>query len=154
MVELTTHGLAMLVFSGLVFGLFVLNRWSISTVSLGILAALTLGFTLLPFVAPGQAEAVRASRFLTGFASPPLVAICALMIVGHALVVTGALQPAARKLANMVAKHPRAALLLVLGLGASVSGVINDTPVVVPSSPCSWRQPTKPKCPRQSFCCP
>lgn len=131
MVELTTHGLAMLVFSGLVFGLFILNRWSISTVSLGILAALTLGFTLLPFVAPGQAEAVRASRFLTGFASPPLVAICALMIVGHALVVTGALQPAARKLANMVAKHPRAALLLVLGLGASVSGVINDTPVVV-----------------------
>jgi len=45
--------------------------------------------------------------------------------------VTGALQPAARRLANLVAKHPRSALLAVLVLAASVSGVINDTPVVV-----------------------
>jgi len=129
MVELTPHGLAMLLFAALVFGLFIYNRWSIPTISLGMLVTLPLGFTLFPLVVDG--ETVRGARFLAGFASPALVAICALMIVGHALVVTGALQPAARRLANLVAKHPRSALLAVLVLAASVSGVINDTPVVV-----------------------
>lgn len=119
----------MLLFTAVVFGLFVYNRWSISTISLGMLVALPLGFTLFPLVVDGKA--VSGARFLAGFASPALVAICALMVVGHALVVTGALQPAARRLANLVAKHPRSALLAVLVLAASVSGVINDTPVVV-----------------------
>ena len=129
MLELTAHGLAMLVFAAVVFGLFIYNRWSISTISLGMLTMLPLGFTLFPLVVDGQT--VSGARFLAGFASPALVAICALMIVGHALVVTGALQPAARRLANLVGKHPRSALLAVLVLAASVSGVINDTPVVV-----------------------
>ena len=129
MVELSAHGLAMLVFAAVVFSLFIYNRWSISTISLGMLATMPLGFTLFPLVVDG--ETVSGARFLAGFASPALVAICSLMIVGHALVVTGALQPAARRLANMVAKHPRSALLAVLVLAASVSGVVNDTPVVV-----------------------
>jgi di/tricarboxylate transporter len=129
MMDLTTHGLAMLLFAAVVFALFVHNRWSIPTISLGMLVALPLGFTLFPLVVDGKA--VSGARFLAGFASPALVAICALMIVGHALVVTGALQPVARRLANLVVKHPRSALLAVLVLAASVSGVINDTPVVV-----------------------
>ena len=129
MVDLTLHGLAMLLFAAGVFGLFIWNRWSISTISLGMLAALLLGFTLFPLQRDG--ETVLATRFLAGFASPALVAICALMTVGHALVVTGALQPAARRLATLVAAHPRSALLAVLVLAASVSGVVNDTPVVV-----------------------
>ena len=129
MVDLTAHGLAMLLFAAVVFGLFIYNRWSISTISLGMLVTLPLGFTLFPLVRDG--ETVNAARFLDGFASPALVAICALMIVGHALVVTGALEPAARRLASLVALHPRSALLAVLVMAASVSGVINDTPVVV-----------------------
>jgi di/tricarboxylate transporter len=129
MIALTSHGLAMLLFAGVVFGLFVHNRWSISTISLGMLVAMPLAFTLFPLIVEGKP--VSGARFLAGFANPALVAICALMIVGHALVVTGALQPAARRLANLVATHPRSALLAVLVLAASVSGVINDTPVVV-----------------------
>ena len=129
MVDLSPHGLTMLLFAAVVFGLFIYNRWSISTISLGMLTTLPLGFTLFPLVVDGAA--VSGARFLAGFASPALVAICALMVVGHGLVVTGALQPAARRMANLVAKHPRSALLAVLLLAASVSGVINDTPVVV-----------------------
>ncbi len=129
MVDLTAHGLAMLLFAAGVFALFIHNRWSISTISLGVLAVLPLGFTLFPLVREGQA--VDPDRFFAGFASPALVAICALMIVGHGLVVTGALDPAARRLAGLVARHPRSALLAVLVLSASVSGVVNDTPVVV-----------------------
>ncbi len=129
MVDLTAHGLAMLLFAAVVFGLFIYNRWTISSISLGVLAALPLGFTLFPLVRDDQA--ISPARFFAGLASPALVAICALMIVGHGLVVTGALEPAARRLANLVARHPRTALLAVLVLAASASGVVNDTPVVV-----------------------
>ena len=129
MVDLTAHGLAMLLFAAVVFGLFIYNRWTISSISLGVLAALPLGFTLFPLVRDDQA--ISPARFFAGLASPALVAICALMIVGHGLVVTGALEPAARRLASLVARHPRTALLAVLVLSASVSGVVNDTPVVV-----------------------
>lgn len=129
MVNLSAHGLAMLLFAGLVFGLFIHNRWTISTISLGVLTALSLGFTLFPMEHAGQV--LRPERFFAGFASPALVAICALMIVGQGLVVTGALDPAARRLAGLVTRHPRSALLAVLVLAALVSGVVNDTPVVV-----------------------
>ncbi len=129
MIDLTAHGLAMLLFAAVVFALFIHNRWSISTISLGMLAVLPLGFTLFPLVRDGQA--LDPARFFAGFASPALVAICALMVVGHGLVVTGALEPAARRLASLVAGYPRSALLAVLVVAASASGVVNDTPVVV-----------------------
>lgn len=127
--ELSPHGLAALVFAAIVFVLYVWGRLSLATVSLGVLAVLPLALALWPLELQG--ESVSPARMFAGFASPALVAICALMIVGNGLVVTGALEPAARKLAGLVAAHPRSALLVVLVVAASASGVVNDTPVVV-----------------------
>jgi di/tricarboxylate transporter len=127
--ELGVHGLASLVFAAVVFAVFIWDRLPIATVSLAILALLPLGFELFPLqLADGPVDPLR---FLAGFGNPALVAICALMIVGQGLVVTGALEPVARRLAVAVAGHPRSALLGVLVLGLAVSGVVNDTPVVV-----------------------
>ena len=127
--ELSAHGLASVLFAGVVFAVFIWDRLPIATVSLAILALLPLGFALFPLqLADGPLDPLR---FMAGFGNPALVAICALMIVGQGLVVTGALEPVARRLAVAVAKHPRSALLGVLVLGLAVSGVINDTPVVV-----------------------
>lgn len=142
----------MLLFTTAVFGLFIYNRWSIATVSLGVLATLLLGFTLFPLTRDG--EVVDASRFLAGFASPALVAICALMVVGHALVVTGALQPVARRLASLVARKPQVALLAVLVLAGAVSGVINDTPVVVLLIPLLLAAASQAKVPAANFLLP
>lgn len=127
--ELSPHGLASLAFATIVFALYVWGRWSLATVSLGVLAVLPLGLALWPLELLG--EVVNPARMFAGFASPALVAICALMIVGNGLVVTGALEPAARRLAGLVATYPRLALLVVLVVAASASGVVNDTPVVV-----------------------
>ena len=127
--ELSPHGLAALVFAAIVFALYVWGRWSLATVSLGVLAVLPLGLALWPLDLQG--EMVNPARMFAGFASPALVAICALMIVGNGLVVTGALEPAARRLAGLVATYPRLALLVVLVVAGSASGVVNDTPVVV-----------------------
>ncbi len=126
---LTGHGMAMLAFAVLVFALFIWDRVPIATVCLGILAALPLGFVLFPLTLAGGP--VDPLRFFAGFAHPALVAICALMAVGQGLVVTGALEPAARRLAAWLAARPQLALLAVLAGAAAVSGLVNDTPVVV-----------------------
>ncbi|MCZ4313360.1 SLC13 family permease [Comamonadaceae bacterium G21597-S1] len=126
---LGAHGLAMIVFAIVVFAVFIWDRWPIATVSLFVLAAIPLGFVLAP-LADAQGP-VDPTRFFLGLGHPALVAICALMVLGQALVVTGALEPVARRLSTWVTQRPRLALLAVLLGAASVSGLINDTPVVV-----------------------
>ncbi len=126
---LGAHGLAMIVFAVAVFAVFIWDRWPIATVSLFVLAAIPLGFVLAP-LADAQGP-VDPTRFFLGLGHPALVAICALMVLGQALVVTGALEPVARRLSTWVTRRPRLALLAVLLGAASVSGLINDTPVVV-----------------------
>ena len=60
-----------------------------------------------------------------------VVAICALMALGHARVITGALDPVASRLAALVAVRPRLALAAVLVGVMAVSGFVNDSPIVV-----------------------
>jgi di/tricarboxylate transporter len=127
--ELSPHGLAMLVFAAVVFAIFIRDRVPIATVCLAILGLLPVGFALFPL--PMQVGAVDPLRFYAGFGHPALVAICSLMVLGQGIVVTGALEPVARRLAAWVAASPRAALLVVLVGAAAASGVVNDTPVVV-----------------------
>ena len=127
--SLSAHGAGTLLFTFVVFAIFVWDRLPITTVCLGILALLPLGFELFPLLRDGRA--IDPMRFYAGFGHPALVAICGLMIVGHSLVVTGALEPAARRLAGLVTAAPRLALLAVLVGAAAGSGLINDTPLVV-----------------------
>jgi len=128
-VALSAHGLATLVFAALVFALFIADRLPIATVSIGVLVLLPIGYALFPLETPqGRFDALS---LFAGFGHPALVAICALMIVGQGLVVTGALEPAARQLATWVAAKPALALLALLVGAASISGLVNDTPVVV-----------------------
>ncbi|MEO7252834.1 MAG: SLC13 family permease, partial [Casimicrobium sp.] len=127
--SLSPHGLAMLIFAGVVFALFIWDRVPIATVCLGILTLLPLGFVLFPF--QDVLGTIEPLRFFAGFGHPALVAICALMVVGRALEVTGALAPAARKLSSWFSAAPTVALLVLLVGAAAVSGSVNDTPVVV-----------------------
>ena len=126
---LGAHGAVTLVFAAVVFGVFIWDRLPITTVCLAILAALPLAFQLAPLQT--AAGVVDPMRFFAGFGHPALVAICALMVVGHGLVVTGALEPAARRLSGLFGARPRLALAAVLVGAMSASGFINDTPLVV-----------------------
>ena len=119
------HGVLLMLFTLGVFAVFAWDRFQIGSVCLGVLILLPTLFFVFPL------EGVNPYRFLSGFGHPALVAICSLMIVGHALVLTGALEPAARRLGWLVEKAPWAALLVVLLGAAALSGVMNDTPVVV-----------------------
>jgi di/tricarboxylate transporter len=126
---LSPHAIAVLLFAIAVFAAFMRDRQPIATVCLAILALLPAGFALFPLQV--GTERIDPLRFFAGFGHPALVAICALMVLGHGIVVTGALEPLARRLASWVAARPRTALLAVLVGAASASGVVNDTPVVV-----------------------
>lgn len=123
------HAAALLVLAVLAFAAFSRERLPLESTSLIILVALVGGFAIFPFVSEGQT--VSPTFFFRGFGHEALVAICSLMILGRGLVVTGALQPVARILGKALETRPRLALLAVLVLCAMLSGVLNDTPVVV-----------------------
>ena len=126
---LDPHAVGVLLLTAVAFALFMRERVPIQTTSVGILAALTLGFTLFPYERSGVPFSPTALFY--GFGHEALVAICALMIVGKGLAVTGALDPVARGIARLWTKSPRGAILIVLLFAFLASGIVNDTPVVV-----------------------
>ncbi len=126
---LEPHAIATLLIAAVAFALFARERVPIETTSLGVLVLLTAGFHLFPYAREGIA--VTPADFFLGFGHEALVAICALMILGRGLVVTGALDPASRVLGRLLEARPGVAMLLVLVLCAAASGIMNDTPIVI-----------------------
>lgn len=126
---LSGHGVAILALTIVVFAVFAWDKVPLASVCLALLVALPLFFSAFPLQVGG--EAIDPGRFYAGFGHPALVSICSLMVLGNALVVTGALEPVARRIASLVAEKPKLALAVVLLGVMSVSGFVNDTPVVV-----------------------
>ena len=132
MVELAlpnAHALAVMILIVVALVLFSRESIPLETTSLVVLVLLTVGFTIFPFEADG--ERLVPSDFFLGFGNRALVAVCALMIVGHGLVSTGALEPVGRFLARVWKWGPVLCLLLTLLITATLSAFINNTPIVV-----------------------
>jgi di/tricarboxylate transporter len=123
------HALAVLGFTVVAFVLFTRERIPIPVTSLIVIAGLALGFHLFPYERDGVALDTR--QIFSGFGHEALVAICCLMILGRALMVTGALEPVARLLARLWAFNSHVALLALLAVAMLLSAFVNDTPVVV-----------------------
>ena len=119
------HMVAVLCLTVVAFTLFAWERVPIATTALLVLVSLVIGFAVFPHPAYTPADAFR------GFGHEALIAICSLMMLGRALVVTGALEPLARQLSRLWVKHPHSSLLLTLVACALSSGFVNDTPIVV-----------------------
>jgi uncharacterized protein with PhoU and TrkA domain len=126
---MTNHGLTVIALAVVVFFLLARGRVSVELASLGLLGGLTLLFLFFPLTVDGRP--VQATDFFYGFGHEALIAIACLMVHGHALVATGALEPLARLLGRLWTWNSHVALLAVLVLGMALSSVLNDTPVVV-----------------------
>jgi di/tricarboxylate transporter len=126
---LNAHAIAVLALTVIAFVLFTVERIPIPVTGLVVIASLALGFHLFPF----EQDGIRLGpqQIFSGFGHEALVAICCLMILGRALMVTGALEPLARLLARLWAFNRHVALLALLASAMVLSGFINDTPVVV-----------------------
>ncbi len=105
------------------------ERISIELTSLGILGALMLLFQFGSMV-PGE-PVLGPEELLRGFASPALIAVSALLVVGQAMVSTGALEGIARLLIWLSRGSFRWALPLTMGYITASSAFLNNTPIVV-----------------------
>ncbi len=109
--------------------LFASERIPLASTSLLILVLLSLLFEVFPYdSADGP---LRASDLFLGFGHQALVAVCALMIAGQALVRTGALEPIGRQLARWWGRAPLLSFFATLVIGAMLSAFVNNTPVVI-----------------------
>ena len=123
------HATAVLAITIVTFWLFAKEQLPVQSTALLSLLALMLLFGLFPY--RGGDQPLGPEQFLAGFGNPALVSICFLMMLGHGLVATGALEPFIRRLARLWAFLPQLAFLLMLIFCLLVSSFINDTPIVV-----------------------
>jgi len=123
------HALAVLALTVVALFLFTRERIPLETSSLIVLVLLTVGFEWFPY--QDTAGPLHTVDFFRGFGHEALVAVCGLMIVGHGLVRTGALEPVGRLLARIWAHSPQLTLLLTLVLAGLLSAFVNNTPIVV-----------------------
>lgn len=123
------HALGVLLITVLALYLFRREDTPLETSSLAVIATLCLVFTLFPFYNNGKHY--EPSSLFFGFGHEALITVCSLMILGHGIVLTGALEPIGRYLAKLWKINPTLSLLLTLILGGALSAFINNTPVVV-----------------------
>ena len=123
------HAIVVMILVGIALVLFTSERIPLASTSLLILVFLSIFFELFPYT--GDSGSLRANDFFSGFGHQALVAVCALMIAGQALVRTGALEPIGRQLARMWRVSPLLSFLAALVIGAILSAFVNNTPIVI-----------------------
>lgn len=129
--ELTinSHATAVLLLTVLALFLFTRESIALETSSLFVLVVLAAGFELFPYTHDGQT--LHAIDFFSGFGHEALVAVTALMVIGHSLARTGALEPVGRMLARFWEVSPQLSFLMTLIVGATLSAFVNNVPIVI-----------------------
>ncbi|TRD10113.1 SLC13 family permease [Erythrobacter insulae] len=123
------HALAAMVITVLMFVGFVRGRMSIEIVSLLTIAVIAVGLYFFPLEGTRPIDGVALA--FGGFGHYALITICALMVMGRGLVVTGALEPAARVLEKVFKINLQLGLLVSLLIALVLSMFVNNTPVLV-----------------------
>lgn len=128
-VALNSHAIAVMVLTLIALVMFTNNKLPMETSSLFILVILTVGFYLFPYSHDGTQ--LDPLEFYSGFGHEALVAVTALMIIGHGLSRTGALEPVGRMLAKLWTIAPALSFLMTLLVGAVLSAFVNNVPIVI-----------------------
>lgn len=124
------HAIAVMILTLVALVMFAIEKIPLQTSSLFVIVALVAMFHIFPLTMPdGTTFPVKA--FFSGFANEALIAVCALMVAGQAMVRTGAMEPIGRVLARLWKPYPTFSLLLTLIIGAFLSAFVNNTPIVV-----------------------
>jgi len=123
------HAIAAIVVTIGMFVGFARGRMSVEIVSLLTIAVIAVGLYFFPLPHTEPTDGFRLA--FGGFGHYALITICSLMIMGRALVVTGALDPAARLLERVWKLNKQLGLLVSLVMALCLSMIVNDTPVLV-----------------------
>ncbi|RMF12598.1 MAG: SLC13 family permease [Alphaproteobacteria bacterium] len=120
--------LTMAIIAGAVF-FYAWEKVSLELTSLTVVAIFLVLFHFMPVDMEGAPLSTKA--LLAGFADPALISILALLVIGQALVQTGALEPPVRFLLQYGGNYPIIVIFLCLVVVMVVSAFMNNTPVVV-----------------------
>jgi di/tricarboxylate transporter len=123
------HAIGAMLLACAMFYAFANGRLRIEIISLLTIGTIALGLYVFPI--PGDDKYSGLGLAFEGFGHYALVTICSLMILGRGLVVTGALDPAARALQRVWKINRKLGLFVTLLLCLFMSMLINDTPVLV-----------------------
>ncbi len=123
------HAIAAMALTIAMFVAFVRGRYPEEIISLVIIAVIGVGLYFAPLEGTKPTDGLALA--FGGFGHSALITICALMILGRGLVVTGALEPFARLLESVFRFSPQLGLLTALLLAFGMSMFVNDTPVMV-----------------------
>jgi len=110
---------------------FGFARSKLSTEIVSLLTIAVIAVFLYFFPLPDTKPTDGLSLAFSGFGHYALITICALMIMGRGLVVTGALEPAAHLLERLFKWNLSIGLLVSLVAAMMLSMAVNDTPVLV-----------------------
>lgn len=123
------HAIAAMAITIAMFVGFIRGRMSVEIVSLLTIAVIAVGLYFFPLEGTSPSDGLALA--FGGFGHYALITICALMIMGRGLVVTGALEPAARLLERMFKFNVQLGLLVSLIIAFVLSMGVNNTPVLV-----------------------
>ncbi|NQX94931.1 MAG: SLC13 family permease, partial [Erythrobacter sp.] len=123
------HAIAAMAVTVTMFVFFARGRSSIEIISLVTIAVIAIGLYFFPL--EGNKPIDGLALAFGGFGHYALITICALMIMGRGLVVTGALEPAARLLERLFRFNLQLGLLFSLIIALVLSMFVNNTPVLV-----------------------
>lgn len=123
------HAIAAMAVTIAMFVAFARGRMSVEIISLMTIAVIAVGLYFFPLEGTQSTEGLELA--FSGFGHYALITICALMIMGRGLVVTGALEPAARLLERVFKINGQLGLLVSLLVAMMLSMAVNDTPVLV-----------------------
>ncbi len=115
--------------TGIVF--YIADKFPMEITSLGIISALLLLFHLMPMMDQSGEILLNSRLLLAGFADPALISILALLVIGHGMVETGALDSPVKILVRLGGNYPMLVLILSLITVMVISAFLNNTPVVV-----------------------
>ncbi len=123
------HAIAAMAVTIAMFVGFVRGRMSIEIISLLTIAVIAIGLYFFPLEGARPIDGLALA--FGGFGHYALITICALMVMGRGLVVTGALEPAARILERVFKMNLQLGLLVSLFIAFTLSMFVNNTPVLV-----------------------
>lgn len=110
---------------------FAWERVSLELTSLLLLVFLLVWFQVFPLIGPAGANLLSPGVLFSGFANPSLIAVLALIVMGQALVQTGALTALSRQFIRLSRRHRRLSVASGFGSVMLTSAFLNNTPVVV-----------------------
>ncbi|MEM7443677.1 MAG: SLC13 family permease [Pseudomonadota bacterium] len=107
------------------------EKLSLELTSLALVVFLLVWFHLFPLLDGGGQNQLDAMRLLSGFANPTLYAVLALLVMGQAIVQTGALNTMSRLFVTVARRRQYLSVIAVTLAVLAVSAFMNNTPVVI-----------------------